>query len=100
MVRYCVVMIWIDNNFKLIQRQVNTPFQCTQFAYNLSRVKVGYYNTYIRASTTILIHIGDPGAKIPVSFQWLIDKLACDIYQGQLLPPSLQQRIPTIRGVW
>lgn len=66
-VGYQIVVEWVDISFDAFQCQVNSPLECTRFTYNLSRVEAGYYNTCIQASTIVLI--GNPGAKIPVSFQ-------------------------------
>ena len=63
-VGYQTVVNWIDSNFDAFQCQVNIPSECTRFAYNLSRIKAGYYNAYIMALVTSLI--GDPMADIPV----------------------------------
>lgn len=58
------------------------------FVYDLSRVKAEYCNSCIRASTTAAI--GYPSARIPASFQLLVDELKWGRYRGQSLSSSLQ----------
>ena len=60
----------------------------TQFTYNMSWIVSAYMNACILESTAAVER--DPGARILVSFQYLIDELDHGWYTGRALPRSLQ----------
>ena len=67
----------------------------TRFAYDMLWIVSTYLNTCILASTAA--SEGDPGARTPVSFQYLIDELDHGRYTGRALPRSLQDLL-TVRA--
>ena len=60
----------------------------TCFAYDVSWVVGCYLNACILASSAA--RQGDPGARTPCSFQFIINKLDHGRYSGRQLPASLQ----------
>ena len=68
----------------------------TRFAYDVAWIVSAYLNVCILASTGAAE--GDPGARTPVSFQYLIDEQYHGGYTGRALPRSLQD-ILTFRAV-
>ena len=67
------LVYWINRNWTewvcLMAEQETT----TRFAYKVSWIVSAYLNACILALT--MAAEGDPGARIPVSFQYLIDKI-------------------------
>ena len=67
--------------------QMATSHHCTAFAYDVSCIIGNYLNACMKASATV--SLTDPGGRILVSFQYLINKLIHGRYVGIPLPPSL-----------
>ena len=66
-----------------------------RFAFDVPWIVSEYLNACILASTAAAAE-GDPGARAPVSFQYLIDELDHGRYTRRVLPRS---RLPTVRSV-
>ena len=64
---------FIDNNFESFERQVKSTAVCTTFSYDVSLVKVSYYNNCIRSTSNEAFD--GLGAITPLSFQLLVDEL-------------------------
>ena len=79
---------WIDENRSEWGRIMEDAESTTSFAYNVSWVVGLYLNTCILASSAA--RQGDPGARTPCSFQFIIAELYHRRYVSRQLPASLQ----------
>ena len=86
---------WIDRNRTEWVRLMAEQETMTQFAYHVSCIQSAYLNACILESTAAAE--GDPGARTPVSFQYLINELDHGWYIGCALLRSLQDLL-TVRA--
>ena len=75
---------WIDKNRSKWGRIMEDAEATTRFAYDMSWVMGRYLNACILAS--LVERQGDPGARTPCSFQFIIAELDHRRYAGRQLP--------------
>ena len=86
---------WIDRN-RMVWVWIKAEQEATtQFAHDMLWIVSAYLNACILASTASVE--GDLGARIPVSFQYLINELDHGGYTGRKLPWSLHDLL-TVRA--
>ena len=79
---------WIDENRSEWGRIMEDADSTTCFAYDVLWVVGRYLNACVLASSTA--GQGDPGARTPCLFQFIINELDHGRYAGRQLPASLQ----------
>ena len=79
---------WIDENRSEWGRIMEDADSTTRFAYGVLWVVGRYLNACVLASWAA--GQGDPGARTPCSFQFIINELDHRRYAGRQLPASLQ----------
>ena len=79
---------WIFRNRTEWVRLMADQETTTRFAYDVSWIVLAYLNACVLASTAAAE--GDPGARIPVSFRYLINELDHSWYTGLALPRSFE----------
>ena len=82
------LVAWIDRNWTVWVRLMADQETMTRFAYDVLWIVLAYLNDCILASTAATE--GDPGARILVSFRYLIDELDHGRYTGRTPPRSIQ----------
>ena len=79
---------WIDKNRSKWGRIMEDADSTTRFTYDVSWVVGRYLNACVLAS--LAAGQGDPGARTPCLFQFIINELDHGRYAGRQLPASLQ----------
>ena len=74
----------INKDFTLFSLQMAMSHCCTAFAYNVSYIIGNYLNSCVKVLVTV--SPADPGRRIPVSIQYMMDELRYYRYMGRLTP--------------